>query len=169
MDYCNGKATVIVINDNYKLAPWADILYACDPKWWNWHAEMEFEGRRITQDAGAAEKYGIEHIESKPEKGLSTDPSYINQGSNGGFQAINLAFHEGAERIILLGYDMKFTGGRSHWFGDHPEHSPANYGSFIQAYNDIPPQLPGLGLTIINCTRSTDLHCFPQKELRDCL
>jgi len=26
----------IVVNTTYQMAPWADVLYACDAKWWAW-------------------------------------------------------------------------------------------------------------------------------------
>ena len=48
---------VIVINTSYWLAPWADILYACDGHWWDWHYENTdwkakldaFENKKWTQ------------------------------------------------------------------------------------------------------------------------
>lgn len=35
VNYCRGKARVLAINDNYRIAPWADWLYACDGRWWD--------------------------------------------------------------------------------------------------------------------------------------
>ncbi len=32
-------AHVIAINDNYRLAPWADVLFASDIKWWLYHKD----------------------------------------------------------------------------------------------------------------------------------
>ncbi|HCZ48509.1 MAG TPA: hypothetical protein DCZ11_05850, partial [Gammaproteobacteria bacterium] len=49
------------------------------------------------------------------EPGLSASPLRIHQGGNSGYQALNLAVLLGAERVILLGYDMH--GG--HWHGRH--------------------------------------------------
>jgi len=53
VDQCKGKATVMVINDNYKLAPWADHHYACDQHWWQWHEDdpdlLAFKGKKWTQ------------------------------------------------------------------------------------------------------------------------
>lgn len=43
----------------------------------------------------------------------------IGWGSNGGFQAINLAVQFGATRIILVGFDMSIDKG-VHWHGKHP-------------------------------------------------
>ena len=43
--YVQGKARVIAVNDAWRLAPWADILYACDGRWWRHHKGVpEFTG-----------------------------------------------------------------------------------------------------------------------------
>jgi hypothetical protein len=34
-----SKVRMIVVNDGYRIAPWADVLYFCDCKWWKWHAK----------------------------------------------------------------------------------------------------------------------------------
>ena len=53
VDYCQDKADVMVINDNYKLAPWANWLYACDLDWWKLHYKdisKSFTGELWSQD-----------------------------------------------------------------------------------------------------------------------
>ncbi len=129
---------------------------------------MDFRGRKITQDKEASEKYSIEYYESRKGQGISTDNTYINQGSNSGYQAINLAYNLGAKRIILLGYDMQFSGGKAHWFGDHPNNVRSDYNSFISYYKNLSTMLPA-DLEIINCTKQTALTCFPCKELNICI
>lgn len=171
---CRGKGTVIAVNDNYKLAPWADYLYACDPQWWDWHEGVkDFKGVRITQvssdsDRKNVAKYGLEFVESKKLPGLSTDGVTIHQGQNSGYQAINLAYNLGAEVVILLGYDMQLSG-KTHWFGDHPNNVRSNYNDFIDSYKTIAKQLPSLKLEIINCTRVTALNCFKMMSLESAL
>ena len=172
---------VIAINDNYLLAPWADVLYACDPIWWMWHNERSelkaFKGQKWTQreswessDKAAIEKnHALNWIDSKCEMGLSTDPAYIHQGSNSGIQAINLAYHFGARRIVLLGFDMMETGGKAHWFGEHPNRSHPKFSNLLKFYNHVAEQAPKIGLEIINATRETALTCFPRKSLAECL
>jgi hypothetical protein len=49
-------------------------------------------------------------------------------------QAINLAVHLGAARIILLGYDLSPARMGGHWFGDHPEPIPSPYEGLRQCY-----------------------------------
>lgn len=164
---------VIVINDNYLLAPWADVLYFCDGRWWDWHRDKPelraFRGRKITQDKDAAARYGIEYIESRDGSGLSRDPAYIHKGSNSGIQAINLAYHFGARRIVLLGYDMQATAGRAHWFGDHPNAIRSPWHRWLALYQQVADDAGQMGLEIINATRETALTCFPKKPLSSLL
>lgn len=89
--------------------------------------------------------------------------------SNSGAGAINLAAHLGVKKIILLGYDMQYTGGKRHWHGDHPK-GLANAGKI----NAWPKEFAALAKTIthvdvVNCTRETALHCWPKRNLDEVL
>lgn len=166
---------VCVINSSYWLAPWANILYACDGHWWDWHYEKPewkakldaFEGQKWTQDKGAADKYGLNYIESKPNAGLSNNPALIHQGSNSGIQAINLLYHLGAREIILLGYDMKGDKNKPHWHGHHPNRVVSCWDQWIRFYDYVAADAVKMGLNIINCSRDTALTCFPRKQLEE--
>lgn len=158
VDHVRGKAYVIVINDAYKLAPWADMLYACDFKWWYWH-QPDFAGRKVTQEKEAANLYGLEWIESRKGEGLSISKEFIHQGGNSGFQTLNIAHLMGAKEIYLLGYDMQGV----HWFGDHPDKLRPEYQPMIDAFNQV--QIGG----VVNCSMESALTCFPKKSITDCL
>jgi hypothetical protein len=164
---------VIVINDNYLLAPWASVLYACDGQWWDWHQSRnelkDFKGRKLTQDKEAANRYGLEYIESVDAPGLSKDINYIHMGSNSGIQAINLAYHFGANRIILLGYDMQATDNKSHWFGDHPNGFRSYWHRWLPIYKAVADDANKMNLEIINASRETALTCFARVSLNDIL
>lgn len=168
---------VLCINDNYRLAPWAEVLYACDEIWWDRHHDqpelMAFCGRKITRDQEASKKYGIEYIKSVDEPGLSGDSTYIHEGSNSGIQAINLACHFGARRIVLLGYDMQATRGKAHWFGEHAWHDQNrvrdHWHKWLWRYERVAEDAARMGIEIINATRETALTCFPRKPLSSLL
>jgi hypothetical protein len=157
---------VIVVNDNYKLAPWADVLYAADPEWWDLHqGAASFNGLRVTQDAGAARRWRLHYIESVDRQGFSLEPGRIHRGDNSGFQAVNLAVLASCSPIVLLGFDMKM-GAKRHWFGDHPGalNKASPYQMFASAFNEASQQHPDL--EIFNATRDTALECYPRVELR---
>lgn len=167
-----GRARIIAINDCWRLAPFADLLYAADAAWWDHHQGVpSFAGEKWTQDKGrglaAAQRWNLKVVRSELRDGLSLDPQLIHQGYNSGFQALNLAVLFGAARVILLGFDMKATGGRSHWFGDHPapllRGSP--YNLFVAAFDRAAPELVRAGIDVINCSRETALTCFRRASL----
>lgn len=166
-----GHGRTIAINDAWRLAPWADVLYACDGRWWDHHHEpvaAGFPGRKITQDEDAAKAYGIELIRSVDQPGLSPVPGKIHRGHNSGYQAINLALLMGAKEIILLGYDMQATD-KTHWFGDHPAplQVKSPFDLFISKFETIKPE--DYGIRIINCSRQTALTCFEDMSLESVL
>lgn len=172
VDLIKGQK-LIAINDNYLMAPWADVLYACDGTWWDWHsgrAELKaFKGRKITQDKEASERYNLEYIESVDAPGLSRDPKYVNKGSNSGIQAINLACHLGAKRIVLTGYDMQHDGVKSHWFGEHPNTFRPPVHRWLRHYEFVAKDAEKMGIEIINATKETALTCFQRKPLSSLL
>jgi len=93
---------------------------------------------------------------------LVDDYGYIASGGNSGYQAINLAYMLGAERIILLGFDMQKTGGKAHWHGDHIAGlgNAENVSGWVKNFDALAKDLELLGVEVINCSRETALKCF---------
>ena len=156
----------------------ADHLYAADAHWWHHHIHdinMGFGGKRWSCDPPKntnwnkhdPEAWGITVLDCKiAEPGLSTDPQYVHSGGNSGYQAINLALHLGATRIILIGFDMCWNNGKAHWFGNHPEGlNNAKPDRYIAAFRTIKPC--DYGVEILNCSRHTALDAFDRHNLDD--
>lgn len=163
---------LLVINDAWRLAPWASWLYACDERWWDaWAKDVAegFSGEKWTQDEKAAKRYGLRWIESKQRVGLGQE--CIHQGRNSGYQAINLGYVWGFRRIVLIGYDMSAPAGKQHFFGSHERHNlldaPGGYEQYLDAFEQMRPQ--DYRLQVINCSRHSALTCFPRERLEDVL
>ena len=162
---------VLVINDNYRIAPWAEYLYACDGKWWDYHIEQvrkTYKGECWTQEIQQAKDYKLNLVTGDHRPGLGKQ--VIHYGSNSGYQAINLCFLWGAKEIMLIGYDMKKDKNNSpHWFGNHPcglnQNSP--YDAFAKNFTKLALDLEREGVKVINCTRSTVLNCFKKQSLEE--
>lgn len=169
IDYCKGKARVIVVNDNYLRAPWADVLYWCDKKWFIWHKDREefgtFKGVRATINTDTEANWYFKRGE---KSGLSHNLRVLNTGENSGHQAVNLAKHLGAKRIMLLGFDMDTTNNQTHWFGNHPQPtSPEVYKIMLPFWETI---IPDLGDTkIYNCGLNSKIKCFEKRSIYDLL
>ena len=177
VNYVRGRARVIVVNDNYLRAPWADVLYFCDSKWWQWHKArseyLAFAGIKATlaEDVVKHEP-GVRWLRNGGGEGLSDRPDELKTGSNSGFQAINLAVLLGAKRIVLLGYDMKIgPKGERHWFGRHPQcviEAPA-LAQFAKRFDSLVGPLKKRGIEVLNASRDTDLTQFRRVKLVDAL
>lgn len=166
---------VIAINTTFRRAPWADLLYACDGKWWTCvdpetkityaeEASQHFAKENMwTQDRLAATQYGLHYIKSERRPGLSKAKGVIHQGANSGFQAMNLAYLAGARKFILLGFDCK----GSHWHGSHP--SPINTGmphsTWKKEFLTLAADFEREGIEVVNCSPGTALRAFRQGDL----
>jgi hypothetical protein len=175
VDYCRGRARVIAIKNTVELAPWADVLYgcgvdACGQTWWNREGHrLAFGGLRYTLDDTAQRWASVLGLCSEREGGLTTDRSKLRSGHHSGFQAINLAVHLGARRIVLLGYDMQPSNGKDHYFGAHPYENELPYRLFLMHFPTIVEPLRELGIEVVNCSRETALTIFPRQPLREVL
>lgn len=168
VEFCQGRARVIAVNDAYTVAPWADCLYAADGKWWRWHKGVPgFAGMKysIEPKHEAKANAGAVMLRNLGHDGLSLDPTGLRTGSNSGYQAINLAVHFGARQIVLLGYDMRGP----HFFGKHPDNSGPTFQACVPGFSTLVEPLRALGVTVINCTPRSALTCFPRAALRDAL
>lgn len=155
---------VIVTNTTFRLAPWADVLFGFDGKWWReYRAEVEatFGGEKLTFSS-AGPSLGVRTLHRE---------AWFTHFHNSGASAISLAVVAGASRVLLLGYDCQKTGGKAHWHGDHPR-SLGN----AKSISNWPTQFRGVaryakskGVEVLNCSRSTALTCFPRASLEDAL
>lgn len=172
VDYCRGKVDAsIAINNSYKLAPWVTALYAADRKWWTWHKGCPgFKGLKYTLSPTAPRMYpDVQLLKNTGREGLDVNPTGLHHGYNGTHQAMNLAVHFGAKRIVLLGVDMRPLDGKEHWHGDHPNKSRSPYKLFIRMVGTLVNPLNDLGIEVINCSPRSALECFPKRSLRDVL
>jgi hypothetical protein len=177
VEYVRGRARVIAVNNNYILAPWADVLYACDARWWRWF----WEPNPKNQGFGAKDFAGLKFTLTSPVwpgcrllknmggAGLEVKPHGLRTGRNGGYQAINLAAHLGAARILLLGYDMQRTWGRNHWHADHPTNMRSPLGDFVKFFDGLAEGLQKAGIEAINCSRETAIEAFPRMPIEEAL
>lgn len=188
----DGKCRVIAINDNWKLLPNADILYAADGKWWDRYLPevkaSRFKGELWTVNKRAAPGY---IATKRPRTGVAprlpalTELNYIRctaleilsdsavfGGKTSGCHAIGLArFKYRPARILPVGYDMQRTYGKQHHFGDHPEGLSNNlpFAEGAVHLGRLAEAMRADGIEIINCSRETALTCFPRMKLEDIL
>lgn len=167
-----GKFTIAIGNAG-RYAPYADILYHCDRKWWEYHrgAPYFYGDAKVSLEAVGKQYPEIRRVlQSGRSTGYDNAP-YVVTGRNSGYQAINLALHFKPKKIILLGYDMQDKDGKHNIDGDHPpglkrRFSPEQYMPF---YTSLADTLEEECIAVYNCTLNTALTCFEQRELKDVL
>jgi len=169
---------VIVVNDAYKMLPRADILYACDERWWDLHqGAKEFEGERWSSHNASprvkdekivcAERFGLNLVLAEDGEGFSFNQSFIRYGGSSGGQAINLALLKGCRRIVLVGFDQRLVSGKSHFFGSHPEPlhdmQDDDFRGSLLDFKYAAQSLPA-DVSIVNATPGSALTIFPMME-----
>lgn len=170
VNYCRDKARVIVINNGYQLAPWADCLYAADGSWIREHqGAPSFHGFKYTlsREAGTYRDLGWKLLHETGNKGIDLHPSNLRTGRHSGYQAMHLAVHFGATRIVLLGYDLtRGPKGQEHWHPDHRTRVQSNYPLYVQCLETIVQPLKELGIHVINCSRVTKIPYFERSTIQ---
>lgn len=168
VDLLQGRVDgVIAVNDAYKLCPWATALYCGDRKWWMWHRGVpSFQGLKFT--ISKVPYLDVVVLKRGPETGLASARDTLALGRNSGYQAINLAVHLGATRILLLGLDM-CDGKTPHFFGNHPDRSRPPFKLCLERFATMPGPLAAAGVTVLNCSRRTALRAFPLVTLEAAL
>lgn len=173
VDMARRIGRVIAVNDAYRYAPWADVLYAADAAWWRHHLARlkDFRGLRFSVEIGAR-GCGASVLLNTGMYGLESRPTGLRSGRNSGYQAINLAVHLGAARIVLLGYDCELTNGQAHFFGAHPKALRTTTLHRFREWRDemfptLVSPLAALGIEIINASARTALTCFARQPIRE--
>ena len=173
-DVCLGRSFLVAVGDAYTLAPCADVLYHADTRWWK--AKKDIPGSRLPNY-----KYGIDPaarewrsdlvtLDRTGSYGLELSPHGLRSGGHSGYQAINLAVHLGARRIILLGYDMlPSEDGRHHLLDEQPSPTHLRYDVWLGMYHTLLEPLQTLGITVVNASRRTAIDAFPRMSLQEAL
>jgi len=155
---------VVVTNTTFQLCPWADALFAFDLKWWRrYHKQVErgFNGRRFTASLVAG-NYGADVLLGVP---------WFRGFRNSGASAVSLAISGGARRVVMLGYDAGFDGGKTHWHGDHPADldNASSIEDWARQFEMLAKYAQRCGVEVLNASRRTRLTCFKRVNLEDVL
>lgn len=165
--------SVIAINKSYQYVPFAKVIFWTDSRFYTWyHNELQ----KLTVD-----KYTITNsihyddsvklLKKGKRHGLERGDSIISHGDNSGYAAINLAYHLGAAKIVLLGYDMGGNG-KSHFHDGYPVKETSDHiyqNRFIPAFPHIAKDLKAEGIPVYNTSKVSPLTCFPKISIEESL
>lgn len=159
------------------MAPWADALYFCDSHFVTDQPELfkNFEGRVLTlENYKLREKLPkLECLKNDGATGFSDLTDRIRHGKNSGYQAMHVAAHLGARRIVMLGFDMKpGPAGRLHFFGNRSTRTtpPSVYSTFmVPKFPAFARELARRAIDVVNATPGSALDCFRTATIQEAL
>jgi hypothetical protein len=155
----------IAVNNTYKLVEDVDIVYAADAAWWRENPQVqELNGIKVSitplHGVHPCVPEYVRVLRATGVDGFDENPSNLRTGGNSGYQAIHLAAHLGAARILLLGYDMQ----GSHWHGAHnpPLKNPRreHFERWVPRFKVLNSELKKRNVDVVNCSRETALKAF---------
>ncbi len=172
-----GQTKFVVVNSSWKLAPWADYLFAADYKWWQgYEQKLEvFQGWKVTTDRRAADtkEWSLLRLVAKlADDRIQTTGSVVGWGGNSGFQALNMVVLFGCKRIILVGYDATIKHGL-HWHeayssaADNP--TPNKTLRWQRSIDGAAAPLAEIGVSVVNCSGVSRLRRYPKMSYEDAL
>jgi hypothetical protein len=162
---------IMGISNAFQICGGLNYLYSCDRDWWSKYHD-DIPSGPLLYSLEETPFDNVTQLVNGGHDGLSVDYPIVRTGGNSGYQAINLAVLLGYRRLILLGYDMQLTGGKTHWHGSHPYmNNPraTTLNRWAAAYDSLAPVLEFIGVTVLNATRKTALTCFSRVPLEEVL
>lgn len=162
LDLVRERFAVVVVNESWRLAPWADVLFSADVEWWHraqgW---SEFKGAKFTTSRSASVAF--------PQ--LRKVNLHAGEGANSGLLAVRMAVVFGARRIILVGFDMTLEGG-VHWHGPHRSLRNPGEGAVARwrvAMDAAAEDFRSSGVDVLNVSRASVLNNYRRMSLADAI
>jgi hypothetical protein len=164
----------IAINKAILFHTQADVLYWTDVRFYTWYKNEidNYKGLKFTLKAGSQYTNDIKVLKKGKAYGLETDRQTLAHGNNSGYAAINLAYHLGAKRIVLLGFDMASNGKEGHFHDGYPTQTASDkmyQDKFLPGFKQLHAELNGSGVTIMNASPYSKLTVFPKITIEQAL
>lgn len=166
----------IAVNRSYIIAPWADVLFFADDRWWvEEHVQnrgpllQAFPGQVVTtaeqtRDAKLWHLKKIEPSDAKPLSGVETSVALLTTSVTG---ALNISLHKGARRVILIGCDNKHgPEGRIHYHQEYPwDRTEESWWAKERELRRAARGMAAAGIEVINASPGSALDFWPIVEL----
>ena len=160
-------SNVIAINKAIFYYQMAQVLYWTDCRFYTWYKNDidNFKCSKYTIKPQSNYASDVKLLKRGVAHGLEESNDTLAHGNNSGYAAINLAYHLGAKRIILLGYDMGRDGEKSHFHDGYPSR-PTRDGvyseQFLPMFQSLNESLKKKGVNVMNASPYSRLQVFPK-------
>lgn len=173
---------VIAVNSAYKFVGADAVIYWGDGAWgaenertglsdhpskYKFSARLNIDSSIQQEKTGPAGCYWLKKTGSF---GYDSNESHV-RGNNSGGNAINFAINLGAARVILMGFDMGYINGKSHFHNEYQRSVPVmDYNDvFIPSLESLAKNITHLPVKVINCNSESRLRCFEFGNVEDYL
>jgi hypothetical protein len=166
------KRNVIGVNVAYQLGNWVDFVYFTDFEFVQLHKNKlrKHKGVKVTGNRESS-IFDFCKIVLQPEtpNGICDKPNTVYQNRNSGAGAINLAYHLGATRIVLIGFDGIKIDDKIHFHSEYENTILENIQHPIttkhQPYKEIKDDADRLGIEIINTSFASSIKEFKKEPI----
>lgn len=151
----------IAVNTTWQVARFCSTIFAGDATWWLREGDkIDIDAERVSLSYNSERQYGAKKFDSKIAK---------KGGYNSGCIAIEYALVNGADKVLMIGFDCSVKNGIHHHGKHDSNHNPTETKCILwkrqfevlrQTYKDA---------DIVNCSRYTELDMFPKVPLQEAL
>lgn len=166
---------VIVVNSMYSRALWAPYLFFHDQRWWVRETTKfpeqlaKFEGKIVTTSRASKGANLLRLKRIVPPPGIASRPDTVAMSRTSAQAAINIAYHAGANRIVLVGMDnCNGANGRAHCHTEYPWYRPKKtWLSKVKVLVHAVEPLVNADVQVLNASPISALPWWPKVNLFD--
>ena len=152
----------------------SQVVYWTDTRFYSWYKNDidNYKGLKYTIKPGSQYTNDIKLLKKGKPYGLEKDPDYLAHGFNSGYAAINLAYHLGAAKIILLGFDMCNNGNETHFHDGYPTRGTSDkmyIDKFIPGFKELKSEILNENVQIYNASAHSMITVFPKITIEQAL
>lgn len=173
LELAKGAARFIAIKTSVRLCPWADVLYACDIRWWQENGGApDFPGLKVTINQRASEAgWNVRLLRCGFSNLMEFDDfGRVGWAMNSGFGAVNFAAQLAPAKIVLVGFDMTLAHG-TRWHEPHPGSYRDPPAAFVESWrrslDNAAAPLAARGIKVIDCSLTGALQSFEKLRFED--
>ena len=168
-----GKRT-LAINKSLFYITDPDVVYWTDGRFYTWFKNEvdSCKGLKFALKAHSQYTSDINVLRKGKPYGLEEDPQSLAHGFNSGYAAINLAYHLGCKRIVLLGFDMTNDGTKTHFHDGYPTRAAGEEmytDKFLPGFPQLFEELKLTGVEVLNACPHSKITVFPKITLDQAL
>jgi hypothetical protein len=155
---------VIAVNKAFMFVPECDVIYWTDTRFYNWY-KKEIDAISCLKYTPSPHPINLADdvilLRNAGGRILDLTTDKITAGNNSGFGALSLALKMGAAKIYLLGYDMGFSGNKTHFHDGYPITSVREsiYKSMLKYFEDNVDIIKSIA-KVYNTNRTSNLRYF---------